>query len=201
MTDRVVPTYFGPMTLRDMGDGTLALVVAAGSSSGAVLVASSASVAAVTPVVDNAAIYTANDVLFSVTEIPNALLVASSTAALASMIVIDKDDNTAADLEIHFFTKSTVSMGARNAVSTGISDADAAFYLGSVIVKAADWQDKGGVKWAHVVPRDTTTGAAKPLPLTSEDATLPTSVFAIGVTQGTPTQTTGGIVLRPFIVR
>lgn len=168
-------------------------VVAAGS--GPVLVASSAVAASITPVCDTAA-YAVGDVLFTATEIPNALVVGGSVALLAGVRVIDKDDNAAAGMDLYFFSKPAVSMGTLNAAATNITDADADFFLGKVSIAAGDWEDVGGAKWANA-----TLTPGKQIPVLSEDGVKTTSVWVIGVTRGTPTQTASGLVLRPFIVR
>lgn len=156
----------------------------------AVLTSSDASAPRITPALDTA-IYASGDVLFEATEIPVSVY-AGRAALLAGVSVLDKDDQAAAGLDLYFFSSAAASMGVRNAAATGITDSNAEFFLGRVSILTADWEDVGGAKLARV--------NAGNIPLVGE-GTPTTSVWVIGVTRGTPTQTAAGMIVRPFIVR
>lgn len=195
MPDQIIGFVAGvPMRYRDMGDGTFAQVVA--GPGGPAVVASDTFMPDIQPVLDTAA-YASGDVLFVATEIANAAY-DGRPALLASVTLIDRDDVGAA-LDLYFFSES-VSMGAINAASGGLSDAHASEFLGRVTVAAGDWEDVGGARIAHVaVPGN------RPLGLRGDAQGASVagmrSVWMVGVTRGTPTHTAAGLIIRPFVVR
>jgi hypothetical protein len=190
LIDTLEALVTGVQTRLDAANASLDAIEAQSISTAAVLTSSDSSAASVIPNLDTAA-YTAGDVLFTAAEIANAVN-SGKAALLAGVTVIDKDDQAAAGLDLYFFSIGTASMGARNAPATSITDADADKFLGRVSIASADWEDVGGAKIARV--------NAGNIPLVGEGSPN-TSVWVIGVTRGTPTQTANGIVVRPFIVR
>jgi len=135
----------------------------------------------ITPTLDTNA-YTAGDTLFAATEIANAAGASGIPVILNTVLVVDKDDQGAA-MDLHFFDRS-VTFGTANA-APGISDADAAYYLGHVSVAAGDYKDLGGVKVATV--KGIALGPIKP---------NATSIYVGGVTGGTPTHSASGLVIK-----
>lgn len=190
LIDTLEALVTGVQTRLDAANASLDTIEAQSTSTAAALTCSDASAGAIIPVLDAAA-YAANDVLFTATEIPNAVY-AGKAALLAGVTVIDKDDQAAAGLDLYFFTVGTASMGARNAPATSITDADAEEFLGRVSIASGDWEDVGGAKIARV--------NAGNIPLIGEGSPG-TSIWMIGVTRGTPTPSVSGLVIRPFIVR
>lgn len=102
----------------------------------------------VTPTLDTSA-YTAGDVLFATTEIPNVERGESTPQGqtLVAVTLVDKDDEGAA-ITLYFFG-SNVALGTINN-APNIADADAAACLGVVDIATGDYDDLGGVKVAHV---------------------------------------------------
>jgi len=137
----------------------------------------------VTPVLDTNA-YTANDTLFDKTEIPNAAKGFGEPVELVSLAVIDKDDQTAAAVDLYFLS-SDVTFGAANSAPS-ISDTDAVHLLGCVSLAAGDWKDVGGAKVA--------TKTAIGMILKPKEGTK--SVYVAATCAGTPTQTASGYRLR-----
>lgn len=88
----------------------------------------------------------AGDVAVALTEIPYATRDNGQCGILRSLMLIDPADQKA-ELTFYFFSES-VTFGTLDA-APGISDADAAKFLGSVVVAAADYKDLGGVAVAH----------------------------------------------------
>lgn len=102
-----------------------------------------------TPSVDTAAI--AGGDVIAATEVISGFGRANDVGTvLIGISVIDKTDNTAANLDLTFvFFNSNVALGTENAAST-ISDSDAEHILGVWHISATDWVDYGGVKHAFV---------------------------------------------------
>lgn len=136
----------------------------------------------ITPTVDTSA-YTANDVLFDTTAIANAVRVSGGSAKLESLVLLDKDDNAAAQIDLVFFN-ANVALGAANGAPS-VSDANAAKILGIVAVPSANFIDVGGSKLATVLNIG--------LQLTPATGT---TIYVAGIARGTPTQTAGGIVIN-----
>lgn len=141
-----------------------------------------ADVISVTPTLDTSA-YAAGDVLFATTAIAAAARANDEQVMLQSLAVIDKDDQKPA-FKLFFF-KASVTSGAFNGAPS-ISDADAANFLGSVAVAAADYDDLGGVSVASF----------KNIGLLLEPAAGTAIVYVFAVVSTTPTHTAAGLVLQ-----
>lgn len=136
----------------------------------------------IVPVCDTS-IYAAGDVLFDATQIPNAVRTAGAACLLKSLALVDKDDNTAAQIDL-FFLSANVSLGTFNAAPS-ITDANAVKILGIISVLAADFIDVGGSKVA--------SKSALNLQLVPDSGT---SLYVAAIARGTPTQTASGLVLN-----
>lgn len=136
----------------------------------------------VTPTVDTSA-YTAGDVLFDTTAIATAVRVSGGSAVLRSLTLIDKDDNTAAQIDLVFLS-ANVSLGTVNAAPS-ITDANATKILAIVPVPSANFIDVTGSKVATVAGLD--------VRLTPDTGT---TIYVAAIARGTPTQTLLGIVLN-----
>lgn len=134
-----------------------------------------------TPVVDTS-IYASGDTLFDATAIAAAVRTAGGKAILRSLTVLDKDDNTAAAMDL-VFLRANVAFGTLNG-APNISDANAAKIIGSISIASGDFIDVGGSKFASK------TGLN--LILSADSGT---TIYVAGITRGTPTQTLGGLVL------
>lgn len=131
--------------------------------------------------------YTATDLLFAATKIAGAVRKPSGYGRIASIAVIDKDDQGAA-LDLYFFSEA-VTAGTPNLTPT-LSDADAAKNLGFVSVST--YKDVGGAKLAYVKEADFS-------PIIRGDAAG--DIYVAGITAGTPTHSANGLVLRVGIVQ
>lgn len=145
-------------------------------------------VVAVTPTLDTSA-YASGDTLFNstVVQVLTAAPTGSSARGLrgriASVTVLDKDDqNTGMTL---FFLRSNVTFGTANAAPS-ISDANAENIIGRVTIAAADYTDLGGCDFAQAHNLNI------PFVLPSNQREL----YVAAITNGTPTHTASGIVLR-----
>lgn len=136
----------------------------------------------VIPTVEAAA-YSAGDVLFDTTAIAGASRVAGASCVLRSLSLLDKDDNTAAQIDLVFLS-ANVSVGTLNGAPT-ITDANAAKILAIVPVPAANFIDVTGSKVATVTGLD--------VRLTPDSGT---TIYVAAIARGTPTQTLLGIVLN-----
>jgi hypothetical protein len=136
----------------------------------------------VTPVCDTSA-YTANDVLFPTTEVPNAVRVSGGKAILDSICLLDEDYQTAAVINL-FFLRSNVALGTANA-AISITDANARELQGWVQLLAADFADLTASRLA----------CKRGVGLIVQPTTG-TSIWVAGQCAGTPTQTASGIKLR-----
>jgi hypothetical protein len=134
---------------------------------------------AAVPVLDTS-IYASGDTLFDSTAVANAVRTAGGTAILRSLTLIDKDDNTAAGIDL-FFLGANVAFGTLNA-APNISDANGLNILGFVSIASGDFIDVGGSKVA------TKTGLNMILKAASG-----TTIYVAAITRGTPTQTASGI--------
>lgn len=100
----------------------------------------------VTPTLDTGVAYTAGDVLFVATDIPNVTRASGIPVTLTSVVAVDK-----ADLKVEMlllFFDSTVTLGTINA-AVSISDADALKFVGAAFIAKSDWVDLGGVDIAN----------------------------------------------------
>ena len=129
----------------------------------------------------------ANDVLADTQEIPNAIRQGGGRGWLTGLTVIDKDNQTAADMEVWILNANT-SIGTEGAAVT-LSDADAVANLVAVVeIDSTDWIAGAQFRFVSLGLGD--AGLPKPLSAASGQ----TSLFAAIVTRGTPTQTANGIV-------
>lgn len=138
----------------------------------------------VVPTVLNADAYDAGDTLFDTTEVPSATSVTGEGAILDSIIVIDADDQAAANMTL-WFLDSNVTFGTKDAAPS-ITDANSNSVLGSVTLASTAFLDLGGVKVA----------TALNVGLIVKSAVASRSIYVAATTAGTPTQATGGIRLR-----
>lgn len=142
----------------------------------------------ITPTVLNSDAYDSGDVLFTMTEIANAVDENGGLARIAQIVIYDADDQTAAAWQLWFGAGSTTLAAPDSAPS--ISDANArgasaGLGLRGLAVASASFIDAGGIKIATLV----NTG------LIVQAAADSKSVYVGCVVTGTPTQTTGGIVM------
>jgi hypothetical protein len=136
----------------------------------------------VTPTVDTS-IYASGDVLFDTFAIPLAVRTSGASCQIKSVTLLDKDDNTAAGVDL-FFLSANVSLGTVNAAPS-ITDANAAKIVGFISLVAGDFIDVGGSKVA----------SKSGLNLEISPATG-TTIWVAAITRGTPTQTAGGLILN-----
>lgn len=127
-------------------------------------------------------IYASGDVLADTQAIAGAVRTDAGTGKVESIVLIDKDDNAAADIDV-VFLKSNTALGAENGAPS-ISDANSVEILGVVTLASALFLDFGGAKIATKV-------LDQPLPIKAESGT---SIYVALITRGTPTQTAAGIV-------
>jgi hypothetical protein len=137
----------------------------------------------VTPVCDTSA-YGAGDTLFDTTLITNATRVADGLARLDTIVVLDEDDQAAANMTLYFLD-ANVTLGTANAAPS-ISDANARNLLGYVTLASAAFLDVGGAKVA----------CALNVNMIVKPATGTRNIYVAATTAGTPTQTASGIKLR-----
>jgi len=152
-------------------------------AAGRAIVTTSANLISVTPVCDTNA-YGAGDVLFDRTLIAGATSVPDAAVILDSIVVLDEDDQTAANLTL-VFLDADVTLGTANSAPS-ISDTNARNIIGAVVVASGSFIDIGGAKVASVGN----------LGLILKPATGTSNIYVAGFTAGTPTQTASGIKLR-----
>lgn len=128
--------------------------------------------------------YAANDVLADRQEITNVLREVGLGAVLTDLVILDKDDNTAAAMDVYFLN-ADVALGTENA-AISITDANAEYILGVVSIAAGDWKDLINSKLAHI----------RNINMVVKGVSGSTSIYVALVTAGTPTQTASGIVGR-----
>lgn len=128
-------------------------------------------------------IYAAGDVLFATQEIANAARSAGGKVMLNSITVIDLDDQGIA-FDLVLLTANS-SLGAENA-APDIDDTEVLDVAGVVSIVADDYTDLGGARVATV--RD--------IGLLIEAAAGETSLWAAGITGGTPTHSAAGLKIR-----
>jgi len=137
----------------------------------------------VTPTVLNADAYDAGDTLFDVTAVPLATSGVEG-AILDSLIVVDADDQAAANMTLWFFDSNPV-FGVTDAAPS-ITDANTANILGYVTIASAAFLDVTGSK----------VGQSHNIGMLVKPAAGSSSIYVAATTAGTPTQTTGGVRLR-----
>ncbi len=128
--------------------------------------------------------YAAGDVLAATQQADAFFRKADGTGVIASLTVIDEDDQKA-DFDVYFFS-GNASLGTENGAPS-ISDADARTVLGFVSVAGADYIDLGGVSIARVRNLSIPVKAASG-----------TDDLYVGIVNGsaTPTYTASGLTLR-----
>lgn len=141
-----------------------------------------ANVVQITPVLDTL-IHAAGDTLFNTTVLALAARVNGGVVVLQSLSVTDQDDQGAA-LDLYLLESNT-TFGAINAPPS-ITDVGAAdcHYIGSLAT--GDWKDVGGAKVASL----------RNIGLMVKCLAGNRSLYLAAVTQGTPTHTSGGLVVR-----
>jgi hypothetical protein len=139
----------------------------------------------ITPTLDANA-HSAGDVLFDRTAMPNAVRGVDEMGYLVDLVLLSKDDLTAADLTLVLLS-ANVAYGTINGVPA-ISDTDAENILATIVVPSSAWVDHGGCKTASV-PKSLLPQAVKP-------ASGTRTVYIAGVTAGTPTPTASGLRIR-----
>jgi hypothetical protein len=142
----------------------------------------------VTPTVLNADAYDSGDVLFTMTEVPEAVDAVGGYARIEQIVIYDQDDQTAAAWVLYFGAGST-TLAAPDAAPS-ISDANAigasaGLGLRGLAVASAAFLDAGGLRIATL----------SNLGLIVQAAAASRSVYVGAVVTGTPTQATGGIVM------
>ncbi len=151
----------------------LADIEAASEDTGAVPVESGVRVVALTPSIEATAL-DAGDVVFATEILAAVVRTDDAYGLLQSIAVIDEADQKA-QLTFHFFS-ANVALGTEDA-GPSISDGDAASWLGSASVAAADYIDLGGVSVVQV------RNIGLPIkPVTSSD-----DIYVAATTTGTPT--------------
>lgn len=133
--------------------------------------------------------YAAGDVMADTQVVSNALRVNDGTGILQSITLLDKDDQTAAQIDLVFLS-ANVSLGTENAAPS-ITDSNAESILGIVSLASTDFVDVGGAKVATKVNIG--------LPLVA--AAAGKDIYVAAIARGTPTQTSAGIVLRLGILQ
>lgn len=126
------------------------------------------------------------DVLADTAAILGAVAQSGSASRLTQITLLDKDDQTAAQVDVVIF-RSNVSLGTVNAAPS-ISDTNALEILGIVQIASGDFVDIGGAKLATKV-------LTQPLEVAP---TTGTTLYAALITRGSPTQTANGLVGKFF---
>ena len=169
-----------------LGQGTMAqsLPVVIASDQTPVPIANNALVVTVTPTLDTN-VYASGDCLHTaVMTFANAARVSGGSGVIQKLVVVDADLQSAAG-ELWLFSE-TVTPAAANAAHS-ISDADAALCIGVIPF---------GPYYASAL---NSVSVAKGVNLAYKVAA--TSLFAIAVTRGTPTQSATGLTFSLFFAR
>lgn len=132
-------------------------------------------------------IHASGDVLADATALVGAVRTDAGYARLESITITDKDDQTAAAMDV-VLLRSNTSIGTLNA-APDLTDTEDLEVLGIVNILAADFIDVGGSKIATKV-------LAVPLPVKAASGT---TIYAALITRGTPTQTASGLVAKFFL--
>lgn len=126
--------------------------------------------------------YASGDVLAATQEVANAVPIATGTAILQSVFLLDKDDQ-GQPLDLVFLDVSG-SIGTENAAA-GPTDAVAATILGVVEIAAADYVDLAN---SQIAVRTNLGIVVKPA--------SGTSLYIAAISRGTGTYTASGITLK-----
>lgn len=169
-----------------LGQGTMAQSarVVLASDHSVISVSGDGDVIAVTPTVDNNVAYAAGDLLFDLTTITNAVRAIGEVAYIKSLTVIDKDAQGIA-MDVYVGNANT-SLGTVNS-APNISDANVAANSIQRLcqIGSGDYSTLSGTK---IATRDD-------ISLEIKAAGGSRALYIAAVTQGAPTQTTGGLVL------
>jgi hypothetical protein len=138
----------------------------------------------ITPTVDNAVAYTANDIYFDTFAIPDAAYAPDVGFFVASILWLDGDDQAAAATTFYFLDANQ-SMGTLNS-APNISDANALNIIAQYVMASASAVDVGGAKVYY----------AGNLWLPVRPAAGTTTLYIAATTAGTPTTATGATKLR-----
>jgi hypothetical protein len=133
--------------------------------------------------------YTAGDVLAATQEVAGAARANGAGVELVSMLVRDKDDQTAAAMTFYFFNANT-TLGTENS-APDIDDTEIDTLIGMVTIPAAAWLDLGGVKVANM----------SNIGLLMHPGAASTSLYIAATTAGTPTQSASGITVTLQFIR
>jgi len=133
------------------------------------------------------AIYASGDLLANTEELPYAVM-SNGTSVITSLTLTDGDDQGAA-MDVLFFRSNPGSLGVRNA-AISITQTQAEECLGWVPIGAADYCDLGTRRVATV----RSVGLVV-------HPTNSTSVWVALVSRGTPTYTTGRLLLKVGLLR
>lgn len=183
------------LKLHDNGDGSYSLVTYGNGGAAAALAAGEnhigqvgghTRISTITMTPDTSAVV-AGDILAD-TQTFTAFRKSDNTGVLQSLVIQDKDDQTAAAMDIYILD-TNVSLGTENSPPS-VSDANAEGVLGIIAIEATDWKDYGSGKIA------TKRGIGLPVKSISGLATLGIAIVA----QGTPTQSASSIIIRVGIL-
>ena len=140
----------------------------------------------VTPTLDTSA-YAAGDVLFTATEIPNAVLEKGGCSKLVRCYIMDQDRDT---YDVHlFFTQKNTALGTINATAD-ISDADMeAIGICGTLLAQTDVAQSGITDNVRIIETQSFSGAGESVePFLIQAENDSTSVYVSGVLiDGTPT--------------
>ena len=158
----------------------------------------------VTPTLDTSA-YDVDDVLFTATAIPNAVLGNGGCSKLLAMYVLDKSDYDGADIEFYFSEKNTTNLGTINATANiSNSNFKANNFIGYNKLDADQAQSGNNVDNVRCHQVFSSAGEGEnvsPLMLLQADSTS-TSVYVQGIiTAGTPTYAADSLELIFHIER
>ncbi len=147
-------------------------------------------------VVTTATAYADADVMGVPVEITNAVQDPGSTGTLMSLVVLDPG-SVKKDFDIYFFSRIPTSMGADDA-AFALSDAEAAYLLGVVVVTTEDFKSSSAGSFATF----------KAIGLGIKAETTPTgigatarSIWAVCVAREAQTYGASGILIRPHILQ
>lgn len=145
-------------------------------------------IATITPVVLNSDAYDSGDVLFDTTEVGCAAHFEGGVAGLNSITLLDKDDQKIA-MTLVFFD-ANVSLGTKDSAPS-ISDTNAENVVGYLDIAAGDYKDLGGASVAVI----------RNVGLVMKAGAATRSLWVAAFTGGTPTHTTGGLILKLAFVQ
>ncbi len=140
--------------------------------------------------------YADADVMGAPVEITGAVLDASGTGTLMSLAILDPG-SVKKDFDVYFFSRLPTSQGADDA-AFAVSDAEAQFYLGHVVVTTEDFKSSSAGSFACF--KSIGLGVKAETPATGTGSTK-TSIWAVCVAREAQTYGVNGILLRPHILQ